>query len=66
MFEQPASTVLYQATRFPTRFGGERPSVRFLIKESGTKPDCGSSTASRMASAAGLTTRKRDVMASQV
>ena len=66
VFEQPAGTVLYQATRFPTRFGGERPSVRFVIKESGTRPDCGSSTASRMASAAGLTTRKRDVMASQV
>ena len=57
---------LHLSLRFPTRFRPGIPPIACLLKVPATKPDCGSTTASRMTSVAGLTTRKRDIMATQV
>lgn len=66
LFPQPTQSILMGSTRFAVRIGREEPSVLSVIKKVERKPDCGSSTASRICSAAGLTTRKRDIEASQV
>ena len=65
LFAQPTQSILRQSQAFP-RIGGGEQAILCLVKKVESKPDCGSSTTSRMSSAAGLTTRKRDIEGSQV
>ena len=60
------SQCLHFSLRFPTRFQPGMPPILCLFKVPTKRPECGSTTASRMVSVAGLTTRKRDIMATQV
>ena len=62
----PLNECLRYTAQFPTRFRKDLPPVLQLVKGCPETHECGSTTASRMLNVAGLTTRKRDILGSQL